>query len=99
MEKNIINLEFDKMITNLSGNRLGVKVFKDQVKDKFVAEKQNEVVFPQQIEDIASSFIQGLYSEISEKYGKIEAQNFMILTSQNSKAQEKIEESIRTYGV
>lgn len=99
MEKNIINLEFDKMITNLSGNRLGVKVFKDQVKDKFVAEKQNEVVFPQQIEDIASSFIQGLYSEISEKYGKIEAQNFMILTSQNNKAQEKIEESIRTYGV
>lgn len=99
MEKNIINLEFDKMITNLSGNRLGVKVFKDQVKDKFVAEKQNEVVFPQQIEDIASSFIQGLYSEISEKYGKIEAQNFLILTSKNNKAQEKIEESIRTYGV
>ena len=99
MENNIINLKFDKMITNLSGNRLGVKVFKDQVKDKFVAEKQNEVVFPQQIEDIASSFIQGLYSEISEKYGKIEAQNFMILTSQNKKAQEKIEESIRTYGV
>ena len=99
MEKNIINLEFNKLITNLSGNRLGVKVFKDQVKDIFVPGKQNEVVFPEQIEDIASSFIQGLYSEISEKYGKIEAQNFMILTSQNNKAQEKIEESIRTYGV
>ena len=99
MEKNIINLEFNKLITNLSGNRLGVKVFKDQVKDRFVPGKQNEVVFPEQIEDIASSFIQGLYSEISEKYGKIEAKNFMILTSQNNKAQEKIEESIRTYGV
>lgn len=99
MEKNVINLKFDKIITNLSGNRLGVMVYNEQVKDKFVYNKENEVIFPEQIEDIASSFIQGLYSEISEKYGKIEAQNLMILKAKNKEAEEKIDECIRTYGV
>ena len=99
MEKNVINLKFDKIITNLSGNRLGVIVYNEQVKDKFINNKENEVIFPEQIEDIASSFIQGLYSEISEKYGKIEAQNLMILKAKNKEAEEKIDECIKTYGV
>ena len=99
MEKNIIYLKFDKLITNLSGNRLGVKVYEEQVANCIDPEKQNDVVFPEQIEDIASSFIQGLYSDISENYGKIEALNVMTLTAENEETKEKIEDCIKTYGV
>ena len=46
-----------------------------------------------------SSFIEGLYKKIGEKYGKTKALEIMKLHAENSEANEKIIESIDTFGV
>lgn len=54
-------------------------------------------MIPQQIEDVASSFIQGLYYELSEQYGKERAREIMVLESENVDVMEKIKYSLRVY--
>lgn len=94
-----IVLNFDKLITNLAGNRFGRKTYADQVKAYIKAEEKNYIILPERIEDIASSFIQGFYSEISENYGKEKALELVEIKSSNPYVVEKIKESIETYGV
>lgn len=97
--ENVIQLKFDKMITNLAGNRYGNEIFVSQIERNIDYSKLNIVVFPDAIEDIASSFIEGIYKNIGEKYGKTKALEIMVLRAGNSDAQEKIDESIDTFGV
>ena len=92
--ENLIQLRFDKATTNLAGNRYGNQVFESQIQKKL-----DIVVFPEAIEDIASSFIEGIYKFIGEKYGKTKALEIMCLQAENFDAQEKIKESIETFGV
>ncbi|MBE5868263.1 MAG: hypothetical protein E7293_04790 [Lachnospiraceae bacterium] len=94
-----IKLSFDKMITNLAGNRFGRETYKNQVKNQVAMEQEFCVIIPDVIEDIASSFIQGFYSELCEKYGNEKARQLMKLTSPNEYVTNKIQESIETYGV
>ena len=94
-----IKLVFDKMITSLAGNRFGRETFKEQVKEKLDLAGQNFISIPTEIEDIASSFIQGFYSEISEQVGREKALFNMVLKSENEYVMEKIRECIETYGV
>lgn len=99
MENNEIVLEFEKTITNLAGNRMGNQIYMDKVEPKLDMKKVNIVVFPVIIEDIASSFIEGMYKKLGETYGKNEAIKIMVLKAQNEEANEKIKESIDTFGV
>lgn len=99
LEMKKIELAFDKMINNLAGNRFGREIYQSQVKAKIVLDVKNIISLPLQIEDIASSFIQGFYSELSEKYGKEQALEMMELQSDNTYVMEKIAESIEVYGV
>lgn len=96
---NIINLEFEKTITNLAGNRMGNQVYKEKIASKINTNINNIVIFPAVIEDIASSFIEGIYKELGEQYGKKEAVNIMTLKAENVEADNKIKESIETFGV
>lgn len=64
-----ILLNFDKGTTRLAGNPYGRKEFQLQAKDKIDYTATNIIVFPNQIEKIASSFIQGFFAEIVEKVG------------------------------
>ena len=41
MEKNNINLEFDKSISGLAGNEYGYQEYKKQIKEKFDIKKIN----------------------------------------------------------
>ena len=70
MESNRIQLEFSKTMANLVGDRFGRTTFGTQVKDKFDETKINVAVIPDRIEDVATSFIQGFYSSLSENKGK-----------------------------
>ena len=97
--ENLIQVRFDKATTNLAGNRYGNQVFESQIQKKLDYTKLNIVVFPEAIEDIASSFIEGIYKFIGEKYGKTKALEIMCLQAENFDAQEKIKESIETFGV
>ena len=64
-----IKLEFDKAATRLAGNSYGKSEFEKQVKDKINYEVLNIIIFPDQIEKIASSFTQGFFAEVIEKIG------------------------------
>ena len=65
----MINLEFKKDITKLAGNPLGRKVYDEQVKDIIHFDDKICIVFPKNIDRIASSFVQGFFKEIVDEIG------------------------------
>lgn len=64
-----ISLVFDKATTRLAGNPYGKTEFEKQAKNLIDYNDVNIVVFPFQIEKVASSFTQGFFSEVVEKVG------------------------------
>ena len=52
-----INLQFPKSETRLAGFPYGEAVYNEQVKDIITFEDKIEIVFPNQIEKVASSFV------------------------------------------
>lgn len=66
---NTIELEFNKADTRIAGNPYGKEVFRTQVQNKIDYQTKNCIVFPDQIEKIASSFVQGFFSEVIKKVG------------------------------
>lgn len=68
---NTINLNFnDNTLTGLVGFPFGEKIYQEQVKNFFDINSKNNIIFPDQIERIAISFIQGFTKELFEKYGR-----------------------------
>lgn len=67
-----IKLQFDNTISGVAGFPLGKKTFENQVKEHIQfdnVEDSFEITFPANIERISSSFIQGFFAELIEKYG------------------------------
>lgn len=81
MDNNYIELKFDKLVTNLAGNKLGRATYKKQVKDKFEFNKKNIIVLDDAIEDVAISFFQGIFHEIVERNGRNEAMKIVGIKS------------------
>lgn len=69
MEQQRINLVFPKDLTKLAGNSFGTQIFIDQVKNKIDYNKECIIVFPNQIDRIATSFIQGFFDDILQHIG------------------------------
>lgn len=69
MLKNSVTLEFNKSLNSLAGYDYGETVYLKQIKDKIDISVQFEIVFPERIEMIASSFVQGLFSHIVGQIG------------------------------
>lgn len=67
--ENIIKLTFDKATTRLAGNPYGRTIYNEQIAGKIDFNKMNLIVFPDNIEKVASSFTQGLFTEIIKKIG------------------------------
>lgn len=65
----IIKLDFPKSETRLAGFPYGEAVFNEQVKDIILYEDTVEINFPNQIEKVASSFVQGFFSAIVSEIG------------------------------
>lgn len=68
----VINLDFDrydKTLISLSGRRLGERTFNDQIESKLNEQDKIILNFPDKIEVVASSFVQGLLSKELEKIG------------------------------
>ena len=84
---NKIEIKVDKTLNNLAGNRFGRSIYQEQIKANIDENDTN----------IASSFIQGMYSELSEKYGRERALDIMVLQSKNEEVGKKIEYSLRVY--
>lgn len=69
---NIINLKFPKDLTKLAGNSYGRKIYDEQVKGKIDFTEKTIISIPEQIDGIASSFIQGFFDDIVNQIGIIE---------------------------
>ncbi|MFC3928730.1 hypothetical protein ACVR05_00575 [Streptococcus caprae] len=65
-----IKLNFKKTYISLSGNPYGQQIYTEQVKKISDTDDKIRLVFPEQIENIASSFFQGLFKDELEKIGK-----------------------------
>lgn len=97
--ENRIELKFGAAAKDLTGNTFGRKTFEIQVKPYWKDDIQNLVIIPDTIEDIGSSFIQGIYTELKETYGKNQALEHMRLDCDRPAVKEKIEKAIRAYGI
>ena len=95
MEKNNINLEFDKTISGLAGNEYGYEEYKKQIKEKFDIEKLNIITFPNNIEKVAISFIQGMFRDILSKINKDELEKYVQINSSSEELTQKIINNIK----
>lgn len=67
---NVIEISFkDKTLSNLTGNTYGRTTFNNQVKDYISYDKPITIIFPNYIDNIGSSFIQGFFDELVGKIG------------------------------
>ena len=87
---NKINLVFDKQLTRLAGNPYGAEIYNNQVKEKIDWDAQNEIIFPNEINRIAISFIQGFAKEILKRVDKNEVEKLFVFKASSSELEEKI---------
>lgn len=100
MVKKNITLEFKKSVSDLTGNRLGRSVFEKQIQSNIIDEfTQVSVEIPENINDVGTSFIQGIYSKLSEEYGSEKALKILSLYSKNTDTNVKIKKAIQVYGI
>lgn len=66
---NVINLQFSQSLSGLAGYDFGMETYKEQVEGKIDFSEPITIVFPNNIERIASSFIQGFFGVIVENIG------------------------------
>lgn len=81
---NLVNLEFGNTITRLAGYPYGLSIYQTQVKGKIDIMQPCTIVFPKNIERVASSFVQGFFAEIIEEIGyqRIESSVTIVSSSQ-----------------
>ena len=80
-----IKLAIEESTTGVAGFPYGQEIFTKQVKNQLSSEAFNEgieIVLPDSIERITSSFVQGFFSYLIDKYGYYGVKkNFSIKTS------------------
>lgn len=92
---NRIELQFGKAVTRLAGNEYGRKIYNEQVKDKIDFSTKTQIVFPDQIISIASSFIQGFFDEIIANIGFMGVGEQVIIIAPRINVEEKIIKNLR----
>lgn len=77
----IINLEFEKSQTKLAGNPFGRQVYSEQVKNKINYNDEVTFIFPERIDGIATSFIQGFFADMVKNIGITGIKNMVTIQS------------------
>lgn len=93
MDKKIFQLVFDSNVTRLAGNPYGREVYDKQLKGKIEFDKISVIVFPKEIENVASSFVQGFFADIVANIG-FNGLNEKIEIQANDKVKEKVKRSL-----
>ena len=91
---NKVELVFNKAETRLAGFPYGRDVYMKQVNGKVDLSGQIEIVFPKQIEKVASSFVQGFFSELVSKIGYIGIDQKVTIVSSSSRLSDTIRTNI-----
>lgn len=74
---NMINLKFPSQLSRISDYDYGKKIFDEQIKDQFLCNQTNLLVFPDEIVYVAISFVQGVIGGIYEVCPEINKNNIM----------------------
>lgn len=94
----VIQLEFIKCETRLAGFPYGEATFNEQVKNKIqdsdFVDGGIKIVFPNQIEKVASSFVQGFFSELINTMGYSEIERCFLIETNDEKLTKRIKENI-----
>lgn len=93
-----VKLAFNSQLTGLAGNRFVRETYKKQIADK-MTDQGVIAILPENINDIASSFYEGLFAELSEKYGTDRAHELLVLRTSSDYINQKISDIRETYEV
>lgn len=69
MSQQKVVLALDKTLTKLAGNQFGRKLFETQIQDVIDLDKPFVIEIPEQVDYLATSFVQGFFGEIYKKIG------------------------------
>lgn len=92
-----IEIIVDKTLSGLAGFDYGKKVYNNQVKNKLSELDYKNgfyIVFPSEIKRVASSFVQGFFSELMTDYGYYKVVNMVKIESSSDKLTNYIVESL-----
>lgn len=90
-----IELKFDNTVTRLAGNPYGKDVYKTQVKNRYTDYSETlTIIFPDNIEKVASSFIQGFFDELVQEIGYDGIEHNIVIQSKSDYLSNKIRERI-----
>lgn len=91
-----IRLEFKNHLTGIAGFLYGQQTYKDQVQSKLKGQLQAmTIVFPDNIERVASSFVQGFFSDIINKVGYDDFDDIVTIKAKTEDLAEEIRGNIR----
>lgn len=91
---NSVKLNFKKSETRLAGFPFGKKIYNEQVKDNISLDDDVTIEFPKQIEKVASSFVQGFFSDIINKLGYIGVDEKITIKAGTEKLEDEIKKNI-----
>ncbi len=89
-----INLEFPKSETRLAGFPYGENVYQSQAKEKISFDEKITIIFPDQIEKVASSFVQGFFANIVMEIGYKGIEKNVIIKTKNENLTSSIRKNI-----
>lgn len=69
MSNQRVVLRFDKTLTKLAGNQFGRSMFEEQIKGVVDLSQPFVIEIPEQVDYLATSFVQGFFGEIYKKIG------------------------------
>lgn len=91
------NLKVDKTFSGLAGFEYGKEIYEKQVKNE-LSKKDFEdgicIIFPENIQLVASSFVQGFFSELLSRFGYYGVLKFLEVKSSSKDLSEYIIESL-----
>ena len=89
-----INLIFPKSETRLAGFPYGEEIYRNQVKGTISFDDKIKIIFPDQIEKVASSFVQGFFANIVMAIGYKGIEKNVIIKTQNDNLTTSIRKNI-----
>ena len=64
-----ISIEIPATVKSLTYNPYGKEVYEKQVKNQVDFADMNEIIFPDQVEKVSSSFVQGFFADVIDTIG------------------------------
>lgn len=95
---NEIKLVFENSPRRISGNPLGRRIYREQVGDKINTRDKNVIVFPDYVERVGESFVQGFFAELVAEQGLEKTLDIIQVQSQSNKLTMDIYEKLNRNG-